>query len=95
MHRKPLTAAPSKSMRSALAILHGEHASYAALLKTLVGHLDRACAHGFKPRLEDFSTGLNFIGTFLDKFHHPKEDEFLFLALRGHTSEFDTVLRDL
>lgn len=95
MHRKPLHAAPSKAMRSAVAILHGEHASYATLLKTLVGHLDRARTHAFKPRLADFSTNLNFIGTFLDQFHHPKEDEFLFLALRRHTTEADTALHEL
>ena len=74
-------------MRSATSILQGEHASYATVLKTLVGHLERARAHSFKPRLEIFATGLGFIGTFIDEFHHPKEDEFLFLALRRHTNE--------
>ena len=83
------------AMRSALAILHGEHVSCAAALKKLVGHLDHARLHAFKPKLETFSTSLNFIATFLDQFHHPKEDEFLFLALRRHTTEADDVLRDL
>ena len=95
MHRKRPSAAPSAAMRSAIAILRGEHASYSTLLKTLTGHLDRAVIHAFKPRLEDFSTSLNFIDTYLDHFHHPKEDEFLFLALRRHTTECDEVLRDL
>lgn len=83
------------AMRSALAILHGEHVSCAVVLKKLVGHLDHARLHTFKPKLESFSTSLNFIATFLDQFHHPKEDEFLFLALRRHTTEADEVLRDL
>ena len=85
----------SKAMRSAIAILHGEHASCATVLKRLAAHLDHARIHSFKPRLETFSTSLNFIATFLDQFHHPKEDEFLFLALRRHTTEADEVLRDL
>ena len=88
-------AVPSKAMHSAIAILHGEHVSCATVLKKLVAHLDHARLHAFKPRLETFSTSLNFIGTFLDQFHHPKEDEFLFLALRRHTTEADEVLRDL
>lgn len=88
-------AVNSSAMRSAVAILHGEHASCATVLKRLVAHLDHAQLHAFKPRLETFSTSQNFIATFLDQFHHPKEDEFLFLALRRHTSEADEVLRDL
>ena len=86
---------PSKAMHSAVEILLGEHTSCTAVLKGLISHLDRARLLSFKPRLETFSTSLNFIGTFLDQFHHPKEDEFLFLALRRHTTEADEVLRDL
>ena len=94
MHRtRPIVT--SRAMRSAIAILHGEHASSTTVLKKLVGHMDHARLHTFKPRLEAFSTGLNFVATFLDQFHHPKEDEFLFLALRRHTAEADEVLRDI
>lgn len=88
-------AVPSKAMRSAIEILHSEHKSYVTALNRLVDHLDSARLYAFKPRLETFSNSLNFMGTFLDQFHHPKEDEFLFLALRRHTTESDEVLRDL
>jgi hemerythrin-like domain-containing protein len=88
-------APPSTAMLSALSILKGEHASFAIALKTLVGHLDFAREHAFIPKLEIFATGLNYINTFIDQFHHPKEDEFLFRLLRQRTSEADEVLFEL
>jgi hemerythrin-like domain-containing protein len=94
MHPKSAPA-PSRAMRSALSILQGEHASHATALKTLTGHLDCAREHSLKLKLEIFTAGLSFIDTFVDQFHHPKEDEFLFRALRQHTSEADQVLSEL
>lgn len=94
MHpKKP--AAPANAMLSAISILQGEHASYAIALKSLIGHLDYARAHAHRPKLHIFATGLSFIDTFIDHFHHPKEDEFLFRALRKRTREADDVLREL
>lgn len=90
--RPPL---PNTAMDSAIAILKGEHASYAIALKSLVSHLDYARMNSHQPKLHIFSTGLGFIETFIDHFHHPKEDEFLFRALRKRTSEADDVLREL
>ena len=87
--------ADSNAMRSSLAILQGEHASYGAALKTLLAHLKRARAHSFMPNLEIFTVGLSYIDTFIEKFHHPKEDEFLFPALRQRTDEADEVMREL
>lgn len=86
---------PANPMESAIAILKGEHASFAIALKSLVGHLDYARAHAHQPKLDIFATGLGFIETFVDHFHHPKEDELLFHALRKRTSEANEVLRDL
>jgi hemerythrin-like domain-containing protein len=47
------------------------------------------------PNLEVFSTGLSYIDTFIEQSHHPKEDEFLFPALRRHTDEHEDVMRQL
>ena len=94
MHpKKPATSA--NAMLSAISILEGEHASYTIALKTLLGHLDYARAHADNPKLHIFATGLSFIDTFIDHFHHPKEDEFLFRALRKRTGDADEVLREL
>ena len=87
--------ADSNAMRSSLAILQGEHASYGAALKTLLAHLKRARAHSFMPNLEIFAVGLSYIDTFIEQFHHPKEDEILFPALRQRTGEADDVMREL
>lgn len=89
------SVADSNSMRSSLSILQGEHASYGDALKTLLAHLKRARAHSFMPNLEIFTTGLSYIDTFIEQFHHPKEDEFLFPALRQRTDEADEVMREL
>ena len=94
MHLKR-PAEPLNAMGSALSILQGEHLFYATALKTLLGHLDRARISSAKPNLEVFATGIGFINTFMDHFHHPKEDEFLFRALRRRTTEADEVLREL
>ena len=48
-----------------------------------------------KPDCEVFATILSYIETFADRFHHPKEDEFLFRALRERTRDADRVLLDL
>ena len=87
--------APSTAMDSAVSILTSEHASYTLVLKALVGHLDYARAHPNEPKLQIFATGLGFIDTFVDYFHHPKEDEFLFRALRKRSREADEVLCEL
>jgi hemerythrin-like domain-containing protein len=88
-------ALPANAMESAISTIKGEHASFAIALKALVGHLDYAYTHAHQPKLHIFSTGLGFIETFVDYFHHPKEDELLFRALRKRTSEADDVLREL
>ncbi|HEX4857871.1 MAG TPA: hemerythrin domain-containing protein, partial [Usitatibacteraceae bacterium] len=82
-------------MQSALAIIQGEHQAYAKALKTLSSNLERAVAHNYSPNLDIFVVGLNFIDTFIDHFHHPKEDDYLFRALRARTNEADRFLFDL
>lgn len=93
---QPANPAPNASpMASAIGCLKGEHSSYAIALKSLVAHLDFARRHPHAPRLEVFTAGLGFIETFIDHFHHPKEDELLFKALRHRSREADEVLREL
>lgn len=42
-----------------------------------------------------FERGLAFVATFMEYFHHPKEDEFLFKAVRERTRDADDVLATL
>lgn len=83
------------SRQSALAIIRGEHAAFDDALSWIRGYLDFARAHRIAPDLGTFEQGLEFIATFMESFHHPKEDEFLFKAVRERTREADEVLADL
>lgn len=82
-------------MRSALSIMQGEHEAFATALQTLCSRLRTVRAHAIKPHLKPFATGISFIETFIDHFHHPKEDEFLFPALCRRTRDADDALREL
>jgi branched-chain amino acid transport system ATP-binding protein len=82
-------------MLSALGILHGEHRSLVSVLQALRRFVRPLCDNKVKPDCEAFVEIVSYIETFADRFHHPKEDEFLFLALRNRTRHADGFLRDL
>lgn len=64
-------------------------------LSWIRGHLSLASAHRIPPDPRTFKQGLAFIATFMESFHHPKEDDFLFKAVRERTREADEVLATL
>src|SRR5215212_5871599 len=41
------------------------------------------------------SVALYYLDEFPSRLHHPKEDRFLFAAIRRHTKDFDDVLHQL
>lgn len=86
---------PCPARLSALAIIRGEHAAFDGALSWIRGHLALARAHRIAPDPGTFQRGLAFIATFMENFHHPKEDEFLFKAVRERTREADEVLANL
>lgn len=86
---------PFDSMRAALKIIHGEHASLASVLGTVGRYVPHLRDHRMKPDCEVFGSIISYIGTFADQFHHPKEDEHLFRALRSRTTEADAILLEL
>lgn len=86
---------PGPAMDSALRILHGEHESLLAVVRALRRHVLPLCDHKVTPDAEVFATILAYMETFADCFHHPKEDEYLFRALRRRTSHADNFLKDL
>jgi hemerythrin-like domain-containing protein len=89
------SSANSSPRKSALAIIEAEHAAFAGALSWILGRLALARAHGIAPDPGVFEQGLAFIATFMEGFHHPKEDEFLFRAVRERTREADDVLATL
>lgn len=77
---------------SALEIIGAEHAAFDAALAAIVEHLAMVRAHRVQPDANHFERGLTYLATFMDRFHHPKEDEHLFRAIRERTAEADDTL---
>lgn len=68
-------------MSRAVSIIKQEHLNYLALLQCL-GHLaDEASESRSPPDLPLFHSIIDYIESFLNRFHHPKEDDYLFRAL--------------
>lgn len=86
---------PTAAMRSALSILDAEHRGYATVLRALLRHLEPVRARQTAPNHDLFATILGYADSFMEGFHHPKEDEYLFRALRSRTDEADAVLLEL
>lgn len=82
-------------LNAALAIIHDEHRSLAAIvhaLKYLVRDIrEKSAAPDFKL----FWAMIYYIDAFPEKLHHPKENAYLFARLRQRTREADEVLKEL
>jgi branched-chain amino acid transport system ATP-binding protein len=79
-------------MHAGLAIIKDEHRALAAVihgLSYLVAELEKGKA---KPDFPLFHAILDYIDRFPDTLHHPKEEDFLFSALRRRTNEGGEVL---
>lgn len=83
---------PSPHMRSALSVLEAEHRGFATVLRALLRNLAPVREGRQPPNHDLFGTILDYADTFMDRFHHPKEDEHLFRAVRSRTAEADAVL---
>jgi hemerythrin-like domain-containing protein len=82
-------------MTSALSIIREEHRSLSAVIQSL-GFLAReARERGLEPDYELFTLILDYIEGFSNRFHHPKEDEYLFTALRRRCTEANQALEVL
>jgi hemerythrin-like domain-containing protein len=79
-------------MTLALSIIREEHRSLSSVTRSL-GFLAReARDRGVEPDYELFTLILDYIEGFSDRFHHPKEDDYLFSALRRRSSEANEAL---
>lgn len=86
---------PTTAMRSALSILDAEHRGFATVLRALTRHLELVRTRPAATNHDLLSTILAYADSFMERFHHPKEDEYLFRALRSRTDEADAVLLEL
>ena len=79
-------------MALALAIIREEHRSLSAVIRTLRILAREVRDRGRAPDYEVFTLILDYIEGFSDRFHHPKEDEYLFAALRRRCTDANLSL---
>jgi hemerythrin-like domain-containing protein len=78
-----------------LDIIRTEHRSLAAVLHALQYLAGEIRDHSAAPDYGLLRLMVDYIDSFHQRFHHPKEDEYVFKAIRIRTREGDTVLADL
>ena len=78
----------------ALSKIRAEHQSLTAVRWSLQ-HLAERAGSGAGPDFELFSIMIDYIDLFPERFHHPKEDEYLFEALQARALEARWIVSDL
>jgi branched-chain amino acid transport system ATP-binding protein len=79
----------------AIRIIQDEHRSLAAVLHGML-YLVRAIRdHGMEPDFRVLGAMVHYIDTVPERFHHPKEDQYLFARLRARCPEAIPVLERL
>lgn len=82
-------------LNSALAIIHDEHRSLAAVvhgLRYLVRDMRERKA---QPNFKLLWAMIYYLDEFPEKLHHPKENTYLFARLKERTHEADTIIAEL
>lgn len=82
-------------MSEALRVISREHRNLFALLSCLRSILREAEADEALPDLDLVASVLSYLETYLNRFHHPKETQHLFPAVRRQRSDLGTVLDEL
>ena len=89
------TRSPGASRDRAVAVIRAEHRALRTVtsaLQRLLGDLQQGLV---EPDFRLLAAMLYYIESFPERQHHPKEDQYLFKALRARTREGSTVLDDL
>ena len=83
------------AQRHALTTIQSEHRNLAEVLRILEQAAGQLSTGASPELLGRIGAALEYIAAFPDRFHHPKEEEYLFAALRRATHEGDAVLHQL
>jgi hemerythrin-like domain-containing protein len=81
-------------MSKPLQVLYDEHRSIAAVLDAF-SYLLRESGRGKSVDLKVFRQILYYLDVVPERYHHPKEDEYLFAPLRKRTHEADELVAKL
>lgn len=79
----------------AIAIIRAEHRSLAAIVHGLRYLVREIRERGAKPDFGLLGAMVYYIDTFAERYHHPKEDQYLFKLLRARCAEAAPLLDDL
>lgn len=79
-------------LNSALAIIHDEHRSLAAVVHGLKYMVRETREKGVQPDFKLFWAMIYYIDEFPEKLHHPKENAYLFAKLKQRTHEADDII---
>lgn len=79
-------------MSKALETIRSEHRNISRVLRCLESELGRLREAERRPNLELLFSILYYIRVFPDRYHHPKEEEYLFAALRRRRPDAAPVL---
>jgi hemerythrin-like domain-containing protein len=82
-------------MAKTLNIIRDEHRSIGAILHGMEYLVERVRTRKAKIDPRVFSAMIYYLDTFSERMHHPKEDRFLFKALRSRGAEAAAVVADL
>jgi len=78
-----------------LNIIRDEHRSIGAILHGMEYLVDKIRARKAKVNTRVFAAMIYYLDTFSERMHHPKEDRYLFNALRGRGGEAAAIVADL
>lgn len=82
-------------MAKTLNIIRDEHRSIGAILHGMEYLVNRVRTRKAKIDPRVFRAMIYYLDTFSERMHHPKEDSYLFKALRSHGGEAAAVVADL
>ena len=82
----------SRTIVQAIGIIENEHRSLAAVIHGLLYLVRQTRDHGAKPNFEVLGAMLYYIDAVPERFHHPKEDKYLFALLRTRCPEARPLL---
>lgn len=82
-------------MTDAIKIIRREHRAIAAVVHCFDHVLDDVRQHKTKPDVAFFRAVIDYIQDFPDRFHHPKEDDYLFKAVAKRDHRMRRTIHDL
>lgn len=77
------------------AVIRREHRNLGAVLDCLEALVDEVELHGARPDVRAIYALIDYLESFLDRLHHPKEDRYLFPALRRRHPDAELLLESL